>query len=111
MLAEMDKRFAKSEGSVLAEMDRRMDKRFAKSENSILVKVDRRIAKSENLVLEEMERTRIILEGKIQTVQNNLDNIQEYYRITKLEQDNTALLLGIVSDLQKRVHKLEQKTA
>ena len=53
----------------------------------------------------------MILEGKIQTVQNNLDDIREYYRISKLEQDNSALLLCIVSDLQKRVDLLEQKTA
>ena len=111
----MDDRFAKSENSILSEIDTRMDDRFAKSENSILSEIDRRMddrfAKSENLVLDEMERTRRILEGKIQTVQNNLDDIREYYRISKLEQDNSALLLCIVSDLQKRVDLLEQKTA
>ena len=115
ILRVMDNRFAKSENSILNEMDRRMDDRFAKSENSILSEIDRRMddrfAKSENLVLDEMERTRRILEGKIQTVQNNLDDIREYYRISKLEQDNSALLLCIVSDLQKRVDLLEQKTA
>ena len=115
ILRVMDNRFAKSENSILNEMDRRMDDRFAKSENSILSEIDKRMddrfAKSENLVLDEMERTRRILEGKIQTVQNNLDDIREYYRISKLEQDNSALLLCIVSDLQKRVDLLEQKTA
>ena len=111
----MDDRFAISENSILSEIDKHMDDRFAKSENSILSEIDKRMddrfAKSENLVLDEMERTRRILEGKIQTVQNNLDDIREYYRISKLEQDNSALLLCIVSDLQKRVDLLEQKTA
>ena len=88
-----------------------MDKRFAKSEASMIAEMDKRFAKSENLVLEELERTRRILDQKIQNMQDNLDAITEYYRITKLEQDNTVLFLGMVSDLQKRVEKLEQKIA
>ncbi len=93
------------------EMDKRFDKKLVRAESSILVKIDRRLAKSENLVLEEMERTRRNLEVKIQNVQNNLDHIQEYYRITRLEQDNAVMILRIVSDLQNRVEILEQKTA
>ncbi|MCI8888933.1 MAG: hypothetical protein HFG70_12730, partial [Hungatella sp.] len=122
MITEMDKRFAKSEASMIAEMDKRlakseasmiaeMDKRLAKSEASMIAEMDKRLAKSENLVLEELERTRRILDQKIQNMQDNLDAITEYYRITKLEQDNTVLFLGMVSDLQKRVEKLEQKIA
>ena len=107
IISEMDKRFAKSEASMIAEMD----KRFAKSEASMIAEMDKRLAKSENLVLEELERTRRILDQKIQNMQDNLDAITEYYRITKLEQDNTVLFLGMVSDLQKRVEKLEQKIA
>lgn len=46
---------------------------------------------SENLVLDEMERTREILEGKIDEV--------------------TSLLLQMIADLRKDVDELKKKTA
>ena len=106
---QLDSRFAESEASILSQVDKRLDSRFAKSEAVMTSRINRCIAKSENLVLKEMERTRKILEDKIQNVQNNLDNVTEYYRITKLEHDNTTLLLRAVSNLEQRVEVLEQK--
>lgn len=69
------------------------------------------ITESENLILEEMERTRNIIEKQIDKVQSNLDEINQYYRITKLENDNTTLLLKMIDELSKRVEELEKKTA
>ena len=45
---------------------------------------------SEKLILEEVERTRNILEKQIDKVQKNLEELSQYYRITKLENDDTA---------------------
>lgn len=69
------------------------------------------IAGTENLVLEEMERTRNILEKQINAVQKNLEELVQYYRITKLENDNTALLLKMIDELSRRVEELEKRTA
>ena len=69
------------------------------------------IAESENLILEEMERTRNILEQRIDQVQKNLDELNQYYRITKLENDNTALLLKMIDELSRRIEELEKRTA
>lgn len=69
------------------------------------------IAQAENLLLEEMERTRNILEKQIDKVQSNLDELNQYYRITKLENDNTALLLKMIDELSRRVEELEKRTA
>lgn len=66
---------------------------------------------SENLVLEEMERTRELLEKKIDTIQNNLDELKQYSKIMKLENDNTSLLLQMISDLRKDVDDLKKRTA
>lgn len=52
-----------------------------------------------------------ILERKIEKVQKNLDELNQYYRITKLENDNTALLLKMIDELSRRVEKLEKRTA
>ncbi len=66
---------------------------------------------SENILLKEMERTQANLERKINEVQKNLDELKQYYRITKLENDNTALLLKMVEELSKRITELEKRTA
>lgn len=73
--------------------------------------LDKRLRQSENLVLEEMGRTRGILEEQINQVKNNLEEIRQYYRIQKLENDNTALLLKMITELTKRVEELERKSA
>ncbi len=130
--AEMDRRFAESETRIFTEMDRRfaesetkmnkrftefeikltqMDKKLDRTKTNLLAEMDKRIAKSENLVLEEMERTRKILEIRIQTVQANLDEVRDYYRVTRLEQDNATLFLRMLTGLEKRVENLEQKSA
>lgn len=74
-------------------------------------RTDARFEESENLILEELERTRSILEKEIAQVQKNLDEISQYYRITKLENDNTALLLKMIDELSRRIENLEKKTA
>lgn len=73
--------------------------------------VNSRITESENLILKELDRVQISLENKINTVQKNLEELNQYYRITKLENDNTALLLKMIDELSKRVEELEKKTA
>lgn len=40
-----------------------------------------------------------------------MDELNQYYRITKLENDNTALLLKMIDALPKRAEELEKKTA
>ncbi len=88
-----------------------MKEEIAEFEKTMEVMVDTRLAESENLILEEMERTRNILEKNIDKVQKNLDELNQYYRITKLENDNTALLLKMIDELTRRAEELEKKTA
>lgn len=73
--------------------------------------IDARFTESENLVLGEVERVREILENQIAQVKKNMEELNQYYRITKLENDNTALLLKMIDELSKRVEELEKKTA
>ena len=96
-----------TEESILEKVDGKLEK----TEKSILEKVDGKLLKSESLVLGEIERTRIYLEKHIEKVQKNLDDMNQYYRITKLENDNVTLLLKLIDDLTKRVEELERRTA
>ena len=70
-------------------------------------------ALQENLLLKEADRIQISLEDKIGAVQKNLEELEQYYRITKLENDNdnTALLLKMIDELSKRVEALERRAA
>lgn len=63
------------------------------SEESIFNKTDEKFTKSQNILIDEMERTRSILEKKMDKMQKKLGELNQYYRIIKLENDNTTLLL------------------
>jgi len=90
--------------SIMQESEERIMEKFDQ-------KLQRALRETENGLLEEMDRMREILEEKISNVDKKVDNLETYYRITKLENDNTSILLKIVGDLQERVTVLEKKTA
>ncbi|MCI9620585.1 MAG: hypothetical protein HFG85_11620 [Dorea sp.] len=89
-------------------MESVIDERMPKVIESV---IDERLSKTENFMLDEIGRTQVYLENKINKVQKNLEELNQYYRITKLENDNTALLLKMIDELSKRVEELEKKTA
>ena len=88
-----------SENKIIAEMDAKMDARFQEMDS----KIDTRFQESENMILEELDRVQINLEKRIDKVQKNLDELNQYYRITKLENDNTAILLKMIQDQDKTI--------
>lgn len=69
------------------------------------------LKETDNLILKEIARVQENLQNKIDRVQKNMEELNQYYRITKLENDNTALLLKMIDELSKRVAELEKKTA
>ena len=107
IVSVMGERLEKSEASML----KRMDERFEKSEATMLKRMDEKLAESENLILDELERTRNILEKQISRVQSDMDEMKQYYRITRLENSNASMLLKITEDLSRRVEVLERGTA
>lgn len=50
-------------------------------------------------------------EEYISQIHKNLDVLNQYYKNIKLENDNTSLVLKLISDLYKRVEELEKRTA
>lgn len=50
-----------------------------------------------------------MLEEKIQKLQKNLDELNQYYRITRLENDNGALLMEIIKQMQDKMQKMEEE--
>lgn len=103
ILNKVDEKFAKFEEKV--------DEKFISFEERIMRQVDEKITKSEIFLLDEIERTRNILEKRIDKIEQDIDELKQYYRIIKLEDSNVELLLKINDELSKRVEALEKKIA
>ena len=73
--------------------------------------IDARAEQTESLLLDEIGRTQTYLEKQITEVKKNIEELSQYYRITKLESDNTTLLLKMIDQLNRRVEELEKRTA
>lgn len=81
------------------------------SEQNIVQKIDEKIAYSENLILKELDRVQEHLKNDIEKVQKNLDELKQYYRIDKLESENTTLLLKMYNDMQKEIAEIKSRIA
>ena len=107
MKATMKEEIAKSEATMKATMK----EEIAKSEATMKGVMRKEITRSENLILDELERTRNILESRINKMQEDMDELKQYYHLVKLENENAKMLFRMIEDLSKRVLRLEQKTA
>ena len=82
-----------------------------KTEKNILEFLRKEIRASENSTLEEVDRLQEIMERRIGEVNEKIENVERYYRISRLENDNTTLVLQIVEDYGRRLEKLERVIA
>lgn len=112
-LSSMDDRLGSVENKVSAVENKisAVEKKVIESEQNIIQQVDKKIAESENLILKELDRLEIHLEKEVDQVQKNLDEIKQFYRINKLESDNTTLLLQMYNNLEEKIKELESKIA
>lgn len=115
---KMDEKISASEQSILSKVDERisaseqkMDEKISASEHTVLSKMDERISASENLVLNELDRVQTHLEKEVDEVRENLDEMKQFYRINKLESDNTTLLLQMYNNMQKEIEEIKTKIA
>ena len=74
-------------------------------------KIERKIKESEKMLLDEIQFNRNAVEKQIAKVEQNMEELKQYYRITKLENDNTALILNIIKQMQSELDELKKKTA
>lgn len=82
-----------------------------KTEKNILEVLRKEIRASGNSTLEEVDRLQEIMERRIGEVNEKIENVERYYRISRLENDNTTLVLQIVEDYGRRLEKLERVIA
>ena len=103
-------------------MDVRMDARFAEQEKQFNnrieelsldwdIRLDLRFAASENLILGELDRVHMNLPAQWDDMRSRLDELTEYFRITKRDNVNQTLLLQMIQEVERRVEALEKKSA
>lgn len=85
---------------ILKESEARMKDQFAEN-----------LRESENLILDEVDRVRVDLKEDIAQVNKNMDELRQYYKIVRLENEHSALFLKKVEDLQKQIDELKTKIA
>lgn len=122
ILNSVDKKIAASEQNVISTVDKKiaasernvissLDKKIAASERKILSVMDEKLSRSENMILNELDRVQAHLEGDLEKVQKNLEELKQFYKIDKLETDNTSLLLKMYNDMQKEIAEIKTKIA
>ena len=106
-LREEMTRLHKETASLRVEFQQNLEK----TEKNILEVLRKEIRASENSTLEEVDRLQEIMERRIGEVNEKIENVERYYRISRLENDNTTLVLQIVEDYGRRLEKLERVIA
>ena len=73
--------------------------------------MNEKVDKVENSLLDEMDRVQNNFGKQFVQVQKSNEEFQQYYRIVRLEKDNTALLLKRMDDLAGKIAELQMKIA
>ena len=111
MKAYIDERFEKNNETMKEYIDESFENNNVSMKEFVREEISTQITRSESFLLEEMERMNKSTNSKIDSLQKKIDNLEQYYRITKLENDNTTILLKMVTRLQEDVEELKKKTA
>ena len=96
------------------ELDIRLSGRMDEMDARLSSRIDSlevQMKNSENLVMSELAKTSDYLEKKINAVQTSVDRVEQYYRVDRLESENTATLLKLYTGLRKDVDELKEKIA
>lgn len=92
-------------------INNKIESRIKETKEWINDRIESQITESEELILKEMDRVQMFLENKINTVKENVEELKQYYKITKLENDSTEILLKMIEELSRRIEELEKKSA
>ncbi|MDO5350300.1 MAG: hypothetical protein Q4E86_10195, partial [Lachnospiraceae bacterium] len=91
--------------------DKKMERRITESELRMKGFMKEELAGSENMVLRELDRVHEMLDKKIDRVQQDVNDMKQYYQIARLEDTNITLVFQMVQSLNDRVERLEKMRA
>lgn len=125
----LEKRFDEKLGSLEARFDEKLnslDARFDEKLNSLEARFDQKLAdmqvslkqciedrasQTENTLLDEMDRYDRKYEQRFHKLENDVEILNSFYRISRNENQNFQILLKITDDLNRRLTIVEQQIA
>ena len=69
---------------------------------------EKKLQLSEDITLQNVDETGKILEKKIQNVQKNFEELNQYYKMAGLENINGKLLMEIIDQIQAMIQQLKK---
>lgn len=112
---KLETKFVKFKNEILEETDKRLDARIRESEKRLLKEMNKRlearVTKCERNLLTEMERLYKRTNEKIAVLDERVDKLEERYNEIKLENSNTALIMQMITTLQKDVEEIKFRIA
>lgn len=69
---------------------------------------EKKLQLSEDITLQNVDETGKILEQKIQNVQKNFEELNQYYKMAELENINGKLLMEIIDQIQEMIQQLKK---
>ena len=87
------------------------DIRSLKKTQGTTVEEVKDLKQNQEFIVGEIGRTQTYLEKRIDKAEQKLDEVGQFYRITRLDNSTTTELIKICDDLTDRVERLERKMA
>ena len=87
------------------------DIRSLKKTQGTTVEEVKDLKQNQEFIVGEIGRTQTYLEKRIDKAERKLDEVGQFYRITRLDNSTTTELVKICDDLTDRVERLERKMA
>ena len=95
----------------ITETENRLNFKMSELEKRGNDRTDKKIRESESLLLDEMERLQKNMEKRMDKMQQNLDELNTYFRMMKAEKDSIQMLLQVTAELRKDVDELKSRIA
>lgn len=74
-------------------------------------KIDEKFTNFENVILRKLDRIQERMNKRMDDIQRNIDELNQYYRISKMESDKTSVLLQMYIDMQKQIAEIQARIA
>ena len=74
-------------------------------------KIDEKFTNFENVILRKLDRIQERMGKRMDDIQRNIDELNQYYRISKMESDKTSVLLQMYIDMQKQIAEIQARIA
>lgn len=117
-LGSLDARFNEKFNSLetqfnekLGSLETRFDQKLADMQVSLKQCIEDRASQTENTLLDEMDRYDRKYEQRFHKLENDVEILNSFYRISRNENQNFQILLKITDDLNRRLTIVEQQIA